>query len=123
MTTRVCVRRLPPSGYDVYMGRAGWCPPDFHGEGSDGYFGNPVGTVEAFASYFEQRIAEDIEYQNRISGLRGKRLACWCTDDKPCHVDTIIDWLDGQKQGAGSSEVEVLAALAERLVESYRTRT
>lgn len=27
----------------------------------------------------------------RLPELRGKDLACWCSTDKPCHADVLIE--------------------------------
>jgi len=105
-TRRVSVRT---DAFDVYMGRADWTPPGFTGEGADGYFGNPVGTLDAFRPYFERRVEADGAYRARIEGLRGRRLGCWCRTGKDCHVDIIVDWMER------SDESGILSKMAERL--------
>jgi hypothetical protein len=36
--------------------------------------------------------AEAIEkMRSELSELRGKDLACWCSLDKPCHADVLLD--------------------------------
>ena len=91
-TTRVNVRF---DEYDVYMGRPG--------NGQDGYFGNPFplkleesrgSTLAKFRQYFVNRIKTDTEFKNRIHELEGKRLACFCGKNSPCHVDVIISYIN-----------------------------
>jgi uncharacterized protein DUF4326 len=86
--------------YTVYVGRAG------HGE--DGYFGNPhtIGklcvkcriihtrrdSIEAFRRDFDQRIATDAEFRQRVEGLRGQILGCFCAPER-CHAEVYVEWL------------------------------
>ena|SRR3982751_3173289 len=73
---------------DVYIGRAG--------KGFDGYFGNPFTTKSASRStvlkdyhlYVYSRIKSDPEFRERVLGLYGKRLFCFCKP-KPCHGDIL----------------------------------
>jgi len=94
--------------YDVYIGRAG--------KGADGYFGNShsIGTpcprcagkvhdradcLAAFQTDFDQRIATDPTYRERVLALKGKRLGCFCKrpgTTTPCHGDILTAWLDRQ---------------------------
>lgn len=64
--------------YDQYIGRAG--------KGQDGYFGNPFpllasetrgATIERYKKYFDNRIATDEEFKQRILALKGKTLGCF----------------------------------------------
>lgn len=88
--------------YDVYCGRAG--------RGQDGTFGNPHTAgwcsscrrvhvrdeaLALFDIYFEGRITTDDTFRERVRGLAGKRLGCFCKP-KRCHVDTIVKWLEGE---------------------------
>lgn len=79
--------------YDIYIGRAG--------KGQSGYFGNPFhnGTrsenIDAFRKYFYKRLKSDPEFNRRVRSLKGKRLACFCKPQKPCHGDVIAEYLNG----------------------------
>ena len=96
--------------YDQYIGRSG--------HGYDGYFGNKyrgstlgggvAGRNEAIARFkheFMCRIAQDIEFSQRVVSLRGKRLGCFCKEplekvgriDIPCHGDVYVEFLDSLK--------------------------
>lgn len=91
--TVVNIRALKP-GWEsdpqyVYVGRAG--------KGFDGYFGNPFPVtselsrshvLHSFMNYADRRIEEDPEYRERVKGLYGKTLVCFC-DPKPCHGDYL----------------------------------
>ncbi len=80
----------------VYIGRAG--------NGFDGYFGNPIklkkgqkrgSTLEEYRHYLDTRCRTDEEFYERVIGLRGKVLVCFCKP-KPCHGDILseyIEWL------------------------------
>jgi Domain of unknown function (DUF4326) len=103
-TTVVNIRK---DTYDVYIGRAG--------KGQDGYFGNPhvVGycpicrknhkrgeVIPLFREYFNKRIAEDVEFRERVLELDGKKLGCFCKQvgkDIPCHGDVYVEWLENRK--------------------------
>lgn len=96
--------------YDVYIGRAG--RSQSHALGRDGYYGNPfrvtdhggVRCLTEFRAYFDQRVAEDQEYRERILALRGRVLGCFCAppggltagDEHICHGQIIAEWLDNQ---------------------------
>lgn len=80
--------------FDVYIGRAG--------KGKDGYFGNPFplkkgedrgSTLELYRAWFKTRIKEDREFKERVEGLRGKTLGCFCKPNA-CHGDVIKEYLD-----------------------------
>lgn len=84
--------------FDVYIGRAG--------HGHDGYFGNPIrlqegesrgATIQRFKAYFLERIEKDTEFRQRVMGLKGLRLGCFC-HPKPCHGDVYVEWLDGPEE-------------------------
>jgi hypothetical protein len=102
MSTRVV--NIKHQRYDVYIGRAG--------NGESGYFGNPIrvrmrcsrcglyhqmggDTLDCYKAYFEERIAHDLEFRDRVLALRGKVLGCFCKP-APCHGDIILAWLDKQ---------------------------
>jgi hypothetical protein len=92
------VVNLHTSVYDVYIGRPG--------KGMDGYFGNPFsvdeygreGCLAKYREYFRDRVSADLEFQQRVRSLAGKRLGCFCAP-KACHGDTIADYVNkyGQK--------------------------
>jgi len=80
--------------HDVYIGRAG--------RGQDGYFGNPFvlqagesrgSSIETYREYFYDRLKTDTEFRERIHGLKGKTLGCFCKP-YPCHGDIIAEYLD-----------------------------
>lgn len=108
-TTVVNIRK---DFYDVYIGRAG--------KGQDGYFGNPhvVGycplcrkthkrdeAIPLFREYFNKRIAEDVEFRERVLELEGKRLGCFCKPQE-CHGDIYIEWLEKQEGGKMGSNLQ-----------------
>jgi hypothetical protein len=101
MTTVVNIRT---SRYDVYIGRGG--------QGKDGYFGNPfrVGelcsrcfnrhetresTLDCYRAYLLKRVKNDPVFKERLEGLRGKVLGCFCRPFA-CHGDVIVDYLEGR---------------------------
>jgi len=79
--------------YDVYCGRPG--------KGQDGYFGNPytdgskIDNILKFRKYFYDRLEKDLVYREKVLGLRGKRLGCFCAP-RLCHCHVIADWIDYQ---------------------------
>ena len=88
------VVNLKNEKYDVYIGRAG--------RGQDGYFGNPFmlsagqsrgSSLDKYRAYFYDRLKKDHEFRNRINGLRGKTLGCFCKP-YPCHGDVIAEYLN-----------------------------
>lgn len=93
--------------YDIYIGRAG--------RGYDGTFGNPIAvgrfcpecgerhqeggdTLACYRVYLERRIQEDPPFRERVKGLLGKRLACFCVPEYPCHGRILIEWVDKLNQ-------------------------
>lgn len=102
MICRVVNLHTDPSGYDIYIGRAG--------HGQDGYFGNPYRmghhcprckqphptpdtTIDCYRAYFEERIHRDHAFRERVRALRGKVLGCFCKP-KPCHGDVLADYVN-----------------------------
>jgi len=51
-------------------------------------WGNPF-TGENAVERFRDHVAHDHEAIQRE--LRGKDLACWCSLDKPCHADVLLE--------------------------------
>lgn len=92
-TTVVNIYKSPYS-YNIYIGRAG--------KGQDGYFGNPFklsadeprgATLDRYKIYFDNRIATDPEFKQRIHELKGKVLGCFCKPSA-CHGDIIVNYLN-----------------------------
>ncbi|MBI4815207.1 MAG: DUF4326 domain-containing protein [Deltaproteobacteria bacterium] len=82
------VVNLHREAYDVYIGRAG--------HGLDGYFGNPFtksdpDCLAKFEGYCGHRVEQDAEFRERVRGLHGKRLGCFCAPG-PCHGDILARW-------------------------------
>lgn len=81
----------------------GWRMPDntvYVGRGSK--WGNPykVGVdvddneqaVEEFEYYLAECDEDNYPMNDQIKAeLKGKNLACWCSLDKPCHADTLLE--------------------------------
>lgn len=116
MATRVVnIRALPPTAYDVYVGRAG--------QGQNGYFGNPhivdmpcpicsagwaetktsqtvihsrESAIRAFETYFHARVESDADYRKAVLALKNRTLGCFCAP-RSCHADVIAEWLDQQE--------------------------
>ena len=92
MNTRVV--NIKYEEYDVYIGRAG--------RGQDGYFGNPFpllpgqsrgSSLDKYKVYFYDRLKTDPEFREKIHGLKGKTLGCFCKP-YPCHGDIIAEYLN-----------------------------
>lgn len=101
-TTVVNARKSP---YDVYIGRPG--------RGVEGPFGNPIremvecpecsafhtsraALMSCFKTYFERRVAQDLEFRAAVLALRGKRLGCFCVPGL-CHGDVIAAWVNAHE--------------------------
>lgn len=91
------VVNLYKESYDVYIGRSG--------KGKDGYFGNPIplqkgeprgSTIKKYEEYFHDRIKNDNKFKNRVLGLKGKVLGCFCKPNT-CHGDVIVKYLEDEK--------------------------
>lgn len=70
--------------------------------GEDGWLGNPYRledgytreeAIEKFKMDFAHRIAEDKEFRERVRGLQGNILVCYCKP-KDCHGDVIAEYVD-----------------------------
>ena len=89
--------RMPEN--TVYVGRGSkWGNPNKIGDPSP-IDGAPMEDYEAVAEYranlifgrddFTMPTVEEIQ-----SALRGKNLACWCSPDRPCHADVLLELAD-----------------------------
>lgn len=61
-------------------------------------FGNYAGAGKAD---YDRWIAEmsnrdRVRFSGKVLKLRGKDLACWCSLDKPCHADTLLELANGK---------------------------
>jgi len=97
MPSRLINIRYAPSGWQnnpdyVYIGRAG--------KGQDGYFGNPFplqkglprgATLQFYRSYLAKRLSEDPEFKQRVLGLLGKTLVCFCAPKEGLDVHDSTD--------------------------------
>ena len=57
-------------------------------------WGNPFrieehGRAEALRRYEQEYLPSHPELLAQLPGLRGKRLACYCSLDDPCHADIL----------------------------------
>ena len=68
-----------------YIGRAG--------HGFDGYFGNPLRTIEGYAEWCFDRLKHDSVFRERVRALSGKTLVCFCKP-KRCHGDILAAYAD-----------------------------
>ncbi len=85
----------------VYIGRRTTMLPDSI-PGGKGWFGNPLsigkhGTRAQVVALFEEharaRIATSKAYRDRVRGLAGKTLVCWCAPEA-CHGDALARLAD-----------------------------
>lgn len=97
---RTRVVNIRHEAYDVYIGRSG--------KGLDGPLGNPYSVAEhgvsalgLYRRYFYDRVQKDPAFRELVLSCRGKRLGCFCKgppgrprEDKPCHGDVIVEWLE-----------------------------
>lgn len=101
LQTRVVnIKTWSLSPYDVYIGRAG------HGE--SGTFGNPIernkpcpecgqkhfdnaSIVKCYKIFLANKLEVDIEFRNKVKGLAGKTLGCFCKP-QACHGD-VLAWM------------------------------
>ena len=94
MNTKVV--NLRDEKYDVYIGRR---------RGEIGMFGNPfvIGrdgnreeVIAKYKEYFEEQVAKNGFFREKVEELRGKRLGCFCKPEM-CHGDVIVKWLEEQE--------------------------
>ena len=88
MTKVVNIRTHSPTDNDVYIGRKG--------KGQDGYFGNPfpivnndrIACLDKYTEWAFIRLMTDDEFRERVKGLYGKNLVCFCAP-LLCHGDAL----------------------------------
>ena len=68
--------------YDVFIGR----PSKFSNPFKRGIDGTKSEVITKFEEYFKNLPNLD----NLLDELEGKRIACWCPLETPCHSDVII---------------------------------
>lgn len=90
MPTRVRVDWRRPGGRK---------PADVVYVGRPSRWGNPFpvadhGRAQAVALFTEYAQARAAEEPTWLAPLHGKRLACWCPPDEPCHADSLLTLLD-----------------------------
>lgn len=71
--------------YDVYIGR----PSEFGNPHKMRSESERAKVIEAFEKTARMRIAVDQVWADKIKGLHGKTLGCWCAP-KPCHGDVLV---------------------------------
>lgn len=103
----------PPAPTRVQRKRAkGWrMPPGAVYVGRPGPLGNPfvpgvevqiskymkqtAGTVEGsvilYRQHIEHEIANNRSVRQKVEGLRGRTLVCWCRVGDPCHADVLLE--------------------------------
>lgn len=97
-TTVANIYHLPRDWQDdpkyVYIGRPG--------KGLDGTFGNPYRLVDGagraaaltrYTRWLSGRLMSDIEFRDKVEGLSGKVLVCFCKP-KACHGDILATAAD-----------------------------
>ena len=93
--------KMPPN--TVYVGRGSKWGNPFYKHG-DGYPMDNALAVKAFreqlehggffaSGYKKPTTIEDIKKE-----LKGKNLACWCSLDKPCHADILLEIANGSEE-------------------------
>ena len=50
-------------------------------------------SVEAYITWFEEKIFGDFDYRRSVHELRGETLGCWCVPEL-CHGHVILYYLD-----------------------------
>jgi hypothetical protein len=79
---------MPPN--TVYVGRPSrWGNPYRLNDVRWGYIKTAAEAVERYRQHIE-RIKHEFNFEERLSALRGKDLACWCPLDQPCHADILL---------------------------------
>jgi hypothetical protein len=76
--------RMPEGA--VYVGRPSKWGNLFPVE--DGFYAEAVEKFEQYMIALKNN--SPVDYEQIISGLRGKDLACWCPLDCPCHADVLL---------------------------------
>lgn len=49
-------------------------------------------------SRFREYFTNNIKLRSQLNELKGKRLACCCKADQPCHVDVILEAVNSDIQ-------------------------
>lgn len=77
---------------------AGWrTPPNAVYVGRPSKWGNPfvvgrdVATSEEAVAAYRRWILDQPSLLHEVTELRGKQLMCWCSADKPCHADVLLE--------------------------------
>ena len=90
---------------DVYMGRAmpGYAASPFQNIFKRGRDGTKQEVLTKYRAYLIKRLEKEPKLREALEKLRGKKLGCWC---KPhdCHVDIIVELLDGPEPPATPEE-------------------
>ena len=53
--------------------------------------------VQKFKQYFYERLLTDIDFKEKVTTLKDKRLVCFC-HPAVCHGNVIAKYLDGQNE-------------------------
>ena len=70
----------------------GWrMPPNTVYVGRGSKWGNPYVGSKAVSLYRAHIAMLSQEILSMLEELRGKNLACWCSLDKPCHADILLE--------------------------------
>jgi len=77
---------MPPN--TVYVGR----PTKWGNPFRIGVDGDRKEVVRKYREWLKKKLGEDPTF---LEPLKGKDLACWCPLDKPCHVDVLLEFLEG----------------------------
>ena len=97
-TTLVNLRtcRLPPSDYVLIDRRTVFGNHQYRIGVYNYYFKRRLtreDCVNFFRRQFERKMETDPGYRAAVEGLRGKRLACWCTP-LACHGDVYVEYFE-----------------------------
>lgn len=74
--------------------KKGWrMPPNTVKVSRPSPFGNYAGSTKQDFDDDLARMsnADRVFFMDKVKELRGKNLACWCSLDKPCHADTLLE--------------------------------
>jgi hypothetical protein len=90
--------RLPPNTVVVSRGPGRkWGNPWRVREGPLKHLADDANHQEAVEAY-RQWLHERVSFQWEIKReLRGKNLACWCPQNKPCHADVMLEVANTKK--------------------------